>query len=113
LKIGSTPAKQISCRVSLYRLYAKQRRSISNSYAAPPTCGHGCEQLPQEQQGETPMTDIMLENLKLIVLFLLFGSIIGLSHLSAENLTKIKSVLKGLKRQAVGQRVKAVGAAGR
>jgi hypothetical protein len=34
------------------------------------------------------MTALVLENLKLIVLFLLIGSIIGLSHLSGENLTK-------------------------
>jgi hypothetical protein len=34
------------------------------------------------------MTALMLENLKLIVLFLLIASIIGLSHLSGENLTK-------------------------
>jgi hypothetical protein len=34
------------------------------------------------------MTVLVLENLKLIVLFLLIGSIIGLSRLSGENLTK-------------------------
>jgi len=35
------------------------------------------------------MTDLLLENFKLIVLFLLIGSIIGLSHLSGENLRAI------------------------
>ena len=34
------------------------------------------------------MIALLLENLKLIVLFLLIGSIIGFSHLSGENLTK-------------------------
>ena len=34
------------------------------------------------------MTALLLENLKRIMLFLLIGSIIGLSHLSGENLTK-------------------------
>ena len=33
----------------------------------------------------------MLENLKLIILFLLIGSIIGLSHLTGENLTKYEA----------------------
>ena len=36
------------------------------------------------------MTDFLLENLKLIILFSLIGSIIGLSHLTGENLTKLK-----------------------
>jgi hypothetical protein len=36
------------------------------------------------------MTELLLENLKLIILFLLIGSIIGLSHLTGENLTKLK-----------------------
>jgi hypothetical protein len=36
------------------------------------------------------MTTLMLENLKLIVLFLLIGSVIGLSHFSGENPTKMK-----------------------
>jgi hypothetical protein len=66
-----------------------------------PHCGHGGERLPQEQQGETSMTDFLLDNLKLIMLFLLFGSIIGLSHLNAENLAKMKSVLFALKRQGI------------
>ena len=33
----------------------------------------------------TPMTAFMLENAKLIMLFLLIGSVIGLSHLSGGN----------------------------
>ena len=41
------------------------------------------------------MTDLLLENFKLIVLFLLIGSIIGLSHLSGENLTKMKRAIHG------------------
>ena len=36
------------------------------------------------------MAALMLENLKLIILFLLISSIIGLSHLNGENLTKLK-----------------------
>jgi hypothetical protein len=32
---------------------------------------------------------------KLTILFLLFGTIIGLSHLSSENLTKMKSEFDG------------------
>jgi hypothetical protein len=68
-----------------------------------PHCGHGGEWLPQEKK-ETAMTDFLLENIKLVILFLLFGSIIGLSHLNAENLAKMKSVLSALKRQAVALR---------
>ena len=41
------------------------------------------------------MTDLLLENLKLIVLFLLIGSIIGLSHLSGEDLAKMKRAIHG------------------
>jgi hypothetical protein len=41
------------------------------------------------------MTDLLLENFKLIVLFLLIGSIIGLSHFSGENLTKMKRAIHG------------------
>jgi hypothetical protein len=52
--------------------------------------GTEAKELPQEQ-GETSMTAFVLENLKLIMLFLLIGSIIGLSHLSGENLTKNKT----------------------
>ena len=40
------------------------------------------------------MTALMLENLKLIILFLLIGSIIGLSHLTGENLTKLKRAFR-------------------
>ena len=47
------------------------------------------------------MTDL-LENLKLIVLFLLIGSIIGLSHLSGENLTKMKRAIHGRRWREIG-----------
>jgi hypothetical protein len=36
------------------------------------------------------MTELLLENLKLRILFLLIASIIGPSHLTGENLTKLK-----------------------
>lgn len=36
------------------------------------------------------MSAILLENFKLIVLALMIGSIIGFSHLSTENLAKMK-----------------------
>jgi hypothetical protein len=38
------------------------------------------------------MTALVLENVKLIMLFLLIGSIIGLSHVSGENLNGPDSV---------------------
>jgi hypothetical protein len=41
------------------------------------------QQLPQEQLGGTSMTDILLENLKLIVLFILIAAVIGMSHFGA------------------------------
>ena len=50
--------------------------------------------LPHEQQRETSMAALMLENLKLIILFLLIGSIIGLSHLRGENLTDMKRAIR-------------------
>jgi hypothetical protein len=57
--------------------------SQSNSYATAPTLRDTeAGKLPQKQQRETSMTALMLENLKLIMLFMLIGSIIGLSHLS-------------------------------
>ena len=40
------------------------------------------------------MAALMLENPKLIILFLLIGSIIGLSHLTGENLTKLKHAFR-------------------
>ena len=39
------------------------------------------------------LTDFALENAKLIMLFALIGSVIGLSHLHAEHLSNIKSAL--------------------
>jgi hypothetical protein len=48
------------------------------------------------------MTDLLLENLKLIVLFLLIGSIIGLFHLNGENLTKMKRAIHGRRRRETG-----------
>ena len=41
------------------------------------------------------MTALLVENLKLIILFLLIGSIIGLSHLSGE---KVKPVRQNRRR---------------
>jgi hypothetical protein len=41
------------------------------------------------------MTALVLENLKLAILYLLIVAIIGLSHLTAENLTKMKRRLGG------------------
>jgi len=48
------------------------------------------------------MTDLLLENLKLIVLFLLIGSIIGLSHLSGGNLTKMKGAIHSRRWREIG-----------
>jgi len=48
------------------------------------------------------MTDLLLENLKLIILFLLIGSIMGLSHLSGENLTKMKRAIHGRRWREIG-----------
>jgi hypothetical protein len=48
------------------------------------------------------MTDLLLENFKLVVLFLLIGSIIGLSHLSGENLTKMKRAIHGGRWREIG-----------
>ena len=54
------------------------------------------------------MLDFTLENLKLIVLFLLIGTILVLSHLNAENLAKIKSALMSHKTRGSGLRAKAI-----
>ena len=48
------------------------------------------------------MTDLLLENLKLIILFLLIGSIIGLSYLCDENLTKMKRAIHGRRWREIG-----------
>ena len=48
------------------------------------------------------MTDLLLENFKLVILFLLIGSIIGLSHLSGENLTKMKRAIHGRRWREIG-----------
>jgi hypothetical protein len=39
----------------------------------------------------TPMTDFALENAKLIMLFVLISTVIGLSHLNVNILAKLKS----------------------
>lgn len=54
------------------------------------------------------MLDFTLENLKLIVLFLLIGTIIVLSHLNAENLAKMESALMGHKTRGIGRRGKSI-----
>jgi hypothetical protein len=65
--------------------------SQSNSYAAAHTLrSRRLEQLPQEQQGETPMTALLVENLKLIILFLLISCIIGLSHFGSGNAMPVR-----------------------
>ena len=48
------------------------------------------------------MAALMLENLKLIILFLLIGSIIGLSHLTGENLTKLKHAFHSRRWRDIG-----------
>jgi hypothetical protein len=48
------------------------------------------------------MLDFTLENLKLVILFMLIGTIIVLSHLNAENLAKMKSALVGHKTRGIG-----------
>jgi hypothetical protein len=54
------------------------------------------------------MTDFALENVKLIMLFLLIGSVIGLSHLNANNLAKLKSALTGQLWRRIGRTSKSV-----
>jgi hypothetical protein len=59
--------------------------SQSNSYAAAHTLrGAEANEFPQALQGTTSMTALLLENFKLITLFMLIGSIIGLSRLDGE-----------------------------
>jgi hypothetical protein len=52
------------------------------------------------------MTAFMLENAKLIMLFVLIGSVIGLSHLSGENLPKIKHEHGGRRWCVIGMSAK-------
>jgi hypothetical protein len=53
------------------------------------------------------MLDFTLENLKLVILFMLIGTIIVLSHLNVENLAKMKSALMGHKTRGIGRNAKA------
>jgi hypothetical protein len=57
--------------------------SQSNSYAAPHTLrAHGGRiGTRKNNKGVTSMTALLLENLKLVILFLLIGTLVGLSHL--------------------------------
>jgi hypothetical protein len=48
------------------------------------------------------MTALVLENLKLSILFLLIGSIIGLCHLSGESLTEMKRAIHGRRWREIG-----------
>jgi hypothetical protein len=54
------------------------------------------------------MLDFTLENLKLVILFMLIGTIIVLSHLNAENLAKMKSALMDHKTRGIGPSGKSV-----
>jgi hypothetical protein len=54
------------------------------------------------------MTAFMLENAKLIMLFVLIGSVIGLSHLSGESLPEIKRELGGRLWRAIGMSAKSL-----
>jgi hypothetical protein len=48
------------------------------------------------------MTALLVENLKPIMLFMLIGSTIGLSHLSGESLTKMKRAIHGRRWREIG-----------
>jgi hypothetical protein len=55
--------------------------SQSNSYAAAHTLRARNNRIPQkQQQRETAMTDILIENIKLVVLFVLIASVIVMSR---------------------------------
>ena len=54
------------------------------------------------------LTDFALENAKLIMLFALIGSVIGLSHLDTKSLVKLKSVLIGRLWLGIGRISKSV-----
>ena len=49
------------------------------------------------------MTEFALENVKLIMLFALIGSVIGLSHLNANKMAKLKSALTGQLWRGIGR----------
>lgn len=57
------------------------------------------------------LTDFALENAKLIMLFALIGTVIGLSHLHAERLAKFKSALSGGIWRGIGRISKSVATA--
>jgi len=57
------------------------------------------------------LTDFALENAKLIMLFALIGTIIGLSHLDAESLAKFKSALSRRIWRGIGRVSKSVATA--
>ena len=48
------------------------------------------------------MTEFALEHIKLIMLFMLIGSLIGLSHLNAKRLADLKAALNGRIRRGIG-----------
>lgn len=47
----------------------------------------------KNKNGTAMLTDLALENAKLIMLFALIGAIIGLSHLDANRLAALKAAL--------------------
>ena len=49
------------------------------------------------------VTDFALENAKLIMLFTLIGTVIGLSHLNADNLAKVKFAIGRQLWRAIGR----------
>jgi hypothetical protein len=55
-----------------------------------PIVAHVSNKGGRGSSGVVPMIALLFENLKLIMLFMLIGTIIGLSHLRGEALTHMK-----------------------
>jgi hypothetical protein len=65
--------------------------SQSNSYAAAHTLRARNNRIPQkQQQREASMTDILVENIKLVVLFVLIASVIVMSRAGGTALSRPK-----------------------
>jgi hypothetical protein len=75
----------------LQRLYKTELVSVSNSDLAKHMLRHGGKDLRKNKKKDAAMTVFLSEHFKLVVLFLLIGSILGMSARETAKLTQRKT----------------------
>jgi hypothetical protein len=71
--------------------YKRPLISQSNSYAAAPTLRAREQSASAKSIRDNAMADILLENIKLVVLFILIAAVIGMSHFGMASTARRKT----------------------